>query len=141
MHEDRLCHPLAHTPLYGHLRILCRAAFGCDLDLCTTHGLDPHATVRGSERLVARAILIDGSLVASIAVEPLRPTHPLLSAQGVWNQAVFTLHSGESVQVAGKGAGRFPTAEAVLADLFSRYPKTAIFLVGFTAGRRKSSRT
>jgi homoserine dehydrogenase len=103
------------------LRILCRAAFGCDPDLCTTHGLDRHATVRGSERLVARAILIDGSLVASIAVEELRPTHPLLSAQGVWNQAVFTLQSGESVPVSGKGAGRFPTAEAVLADLFDAH--------------------
>ena len=77
--------------------------------------------MRGSERLVARAILIDGSLVASIAVEELRPTHPLLSAQGVWNQAVFTLQSGESVPVSGKGAGRFPTAEAVLADLFDAH--------------------
>lgn len=100
------------------LRILCRAAFGRDPDLCTTHGLDPRATVRDCERLVARAGLVDGSLIASIAVEALPPTHPLLSAEGVWNRAVFTLDSGESVHVTGKGAGRFPTAEAVLADLF-----------------------
>ena len=35
-----------------------------------------------------------------------------------WNRLVITRATGESVAVAGRGAGRWPTTEAVMADLF-----------------------
>ncbi len=60
----------------------------------------------GSERPAAR-----------VALSRLDRGDPLATVAGVYNAAVIELRDGTRELVRGKGAGRWPTAEAVLADL------------------------
>lgn len=55
---------------------------------------------------------------ASVRLKALDPDHFLAGARAEQNRALVTLGSGAVVRLGGKGAGRWPTAEAVLADLF-----------------------
>lgn len=99
------------------LQLVCRIAFGREPDDLSVSGLDSRASVSPFDRLVARAHWRSGRLVASVAVERLFEGHALLAAEGVWNLAMFRTLDGASHLARGKGAGRFPTAEAVFADL------------------------
>ncbi len=69
-------------------------------------------------RLVAKAIQeADGRVHASVQPVQLSDGHPLLSAQGVGNSLLITDGNGGTHQLTGAGAGKWPTAEAVFADL------------------------
>ena len=48
---------------------------------------------------------------------PLQEDHPLASCAGAENRLLLDLRSGERIVISATGAGRWPTAEAVLADL------------------------
>jgi homoserine dehydrogenase len=72
----------------------------------------------GAVRLVARLVSSGRYLHASISPRHLAPDHPLASVKDEENKAVIRLGSGRVEEVHGKGAGRWPTSEAVLADLF-----------------------
>lgn len=62
-------------------------------------------------------LLADGSLDAEIVLEALDLDHPLAGAKNEENRFLITDSSGHVHQVFGKGAGRWPTATAVFADL------------------------
>jgi len=47
----------------------------------------------------------------------LAQSHPLASVCGTQNRMLIELVSGETFVVSGTGAGRWPTTEAVVADL------------------------
>lgn len=110
------------------LRLLIQAAF--DVDHRTVEirrsGLSP-ATISEARknagdskplRLVARACRhANGAIAASIGVEALDPTHALASVHREGNALVLTTKAGRSHEVRGKGAGRWPTTQAVFADL------------------------
>ncbi len=110
------------------LVILARDGFGVDLDAGAIErtgilGLDP-AAVRAAAsvgrvyRLVA-ALRADGRGVAArVGPRLLDAGHPLASVRGEQNRVVIEPGDGEVVSVAGKGAGRWPTTESVLGDLF-----------------------
>lgn len=55
---------------------------------------------------------------ASVRLEALAPQDPLARAAREENAAVVELSDGERVVIRGKGAGRWPTAEAVFGDLW-----------------------
>jgi homoserine dehydrogenase len=44
-------------------------------------------------------------------------SHPLASVAGAQNRVLVELVSGETFVASGTGAGRWPTTEAVIADL------------------------
>lgn len=103
------------------LVLLARAAFGRSPIVRREGiaGLDPaevHAeAARGRRiRLVARC---DGT-DAVVRPEALPPSHPLASTRDEENRVVVTTRTG-TVLLHGKGAGRWPTAESVLADLLA----------------------
>jgi len=48
----------------------------------------------------------------------LPPDHPLARINGVENRLIVESQTGRTWDVRGRGAGRWPTTEAVLADLF-----------------------
>ncbi|GAB4519656.1 MAG: hypothetical protein Tsb0010_03950 [Parvularculaceae bacterium] len=58
---------------------------------------------------------------ASVRLEALPPDHFLAGARNEENRIVVTLSNGEAVKISGKGAGRWPTAEAVFADAMSAW--------------------
>lgn len=57
----------------------------------------------------------DGTL--TVALEAVEPGDPLHDVPGEWNAAEVFDHEGRAHVVRGRGAGRWPTAEAVVADL------------------------
>ncbi|OAB63242.1 hypothetical protein AY599_20700 [Leptolyngbya valderiana BDU 20041] len=56
-----------------------------------------------------------GSL--SVAIEPVEPGDPLFDLPGEWNAAEIIGSDGATTLVRGRGAGRWATAEAVVADV------------------------
>jgi len=64
---------------------------------------------------VARAERRNGQVIASVNFERATPDSPFFDLAGEWNALSLTL--AETVTVRGRGAGRWPTTEAVMADL------------------------
>ena len=108
------------------LQILARAAFGIELPL-VFHGLDESVAdsaravpVLGERlRQIARAERQNGRIVASVTFERVTAGSPFFDLAGEWNALSLTLGSGQTLTVRGRGAGRWPTAESVLADVFN----------------------
>jgi homoserine dehydrogenase len=69
-------------------------------------------------RLVAKCSESDSGLTASVKLTELPPGHPLARVTGVENGLIIEPKHGEPVSIYGVGAGRWPTTEAVMADLF-----------------------
>jgi homoserine dehydrogenase len=110
------------------LVILAQEALGERVDPATIDrdslvGLDP-ARVRSAAacgctlRLVARAHRSGSTLSTTVRLQQLPKDHPLAGATNEWNRLLVHTTDGTSTLVCGRGAGRWPTAEAVLADLF-----------------------
>jgi homoserine dehydrogenase len=110
------------------LILLARAAFGISLPLQAIErkgiqGLNRDALRSARERgrivrLVAECHRSSGRIAASVKPIELPPNHPLAQVNGADNRLVIEPEVGEPLVVSGKGAGRWPTTEAVMADLF-----------------------
>ncbi len=58
-----------------------------------------------------------GKVSASVSLKALPAEHYLAGAKGAQNRLVIALQGGHKCALRGLGAGRWPTAEAVMADL------------------------
>jgi len=111
------------------LVLLARAAFGADLDFAQISrsgiaNVDPKRVreIAGSQqvlRLVASVKAGRNRLFARVGAEPLEATHPLARARCEQNCLLIHRANGEAVLLHGKGAGRWPTTESMMADLFA----------------------
>jgi homoserine dehydrogenase len=109
------------------LILLARSAFGVSLSLqaVACEGVERIATTgpqavrrRGmSVRLVATCRRTAHGIEARVAPVELPETHPLASVAGAQNRLFVELVNGETFVASGTGAGRWPTTEAVIADL------------------------
>lgn len=73
----------------------------------------------GVVRLVARACLgNDGALQLEVGPQVLSPAHALGRLQGAGNGVCFEVAGQGVVTVRGEGAGRWPTAESIMGDVF-----------------------
>lgn len=112
-------HDAAHK-----IAVLCREAWGdgpVDLDPLGLSTIDADAIRTARERgqrirLVARCRREGDRIVARVAPEAISEDHPLGEARGAQNCVVVT-HSGGETILRGLGAGRYPTATSVVADL------------------------
>ena len=68
-------------------------------------------------RLVAGVWATDEGCEAKVELLSVDTSHPLAQCRGANNAIVITLRSGETIELRGRGAGRWPTAESVLGDL------------------------
>jgi len=68
-------------------------------------------------RYVARCYATETGIDASMKLEVLDASHYLVGARGEQNRAIIELEDGETWYVTGKGAGAWPTSEALLADV------------------------
>jgi homoserine dehydrogenase len=110
------------------LSLIAREAFGQPLSIEAIatrgiRGLSPRDASTASERnatlrLVARLRRDGESLRASLAPEEVSNADPLAATVAEGNCVIIETASGTSHVLRGRGAGRYPTAEAVLADLF-----------------------
>jgi homoserine dehydrogenase len=110
------------------LILLARAAFGVNLPFESIHrtGIDQleipaieNARKNGrSVKLVAECIRTVDGYDATVRPVELSPSHPFADARGADNCLLIETESGSKRLVRGRGAGRFPTTESVLSDLF-----------------------
>ena len=125
--EADLSLDLDGTDAAQKLVLIARSAFGVSLavDSIQREGIERLTAselraVRDqgrSVRLVATCRRIAQGVEARIAPAELPQGHPLASVAGAQNRIVVELVSGETFVVSGTGAGRWPTTEAVIADL------------------------
>lgn len=117
------------------LRVLARHAFGHDPDALRVHAFDAEALARGRDslsenctlRLVARAWKISHRVFGQLQLEALDTRDALAQVQPEWNRLLITRSTGQDVVVQGRGAGRWPTAEALMADLLDvRFARLAL---------------
>lgn len=69
-------------------------------------------------RLVASCERTAEGLSARVELLELPPDHPLAKPTGAGNALAIELADGEVTTIEARGAGRWPTSEAVLADLY-----------------------
>ncbi|MGH8135114.1 MAG: homoserine dehydrogenase [Steroidobacteraceae bacterium] len=107
------------------LRILCRHAFGSELTALDLQELSATSLAQALRdkrpgqflRIVARSRQVSTGLVGEVRLTAVDPDDPLASVHGEWNRLVVTRAGGSHAVVSGRGAGRWPTTEAVIADL------------------------
>ncbi|HEV3458341.1 MAG TPA: homoserine dehydrogenase [Thermoanaerobaculia bacterium] len=109
------------------LRLLARAAFGVDLAAGTVacRGIDAEGgtTVKAAHargqviRLLAECRREGGGVRAEVRPVALPARDFLAGARGEENRVVIERVGGPPLRLAGRGAGRWPTAEAMLADI------------------------
>ncbi|ANM31761.1 hypothetical protein ABI59_22665 [Acidobacteria bacterium Mor1] len=104
------------------IALLAEAAFGESPSLDAIRRDELSATTEVPEgnqrvRFVARAWRRSGRIQAEVVRRVLPATHPLASVEDEDNAVIFELADGTRHALGGKGAGRWPTAESVFADL------------------------
>ena len=110
------------------LILMARAAFDVSLPIHVItrkgiQGLNADSLKKARERgqtirLVAECEKTSGQLIASVSPVELPLDHPLAQVTGAENRLIIKREAGEQLIVFGTGAGRWPTTEAVMADLF-----------------------
>ena len=105
------------------LVLLARAAFDVDLPLSSIkkQGIENLTRIQNNghvTRLVAECRREAQGFSATVSPVELPFEHPLASVRGVENRLLIQSQTGRFWEVGGSGAGRWPTTEAVLADLF-----------------------
>lgn len=127
---------LSGTDAAQKLILLARAGFGVDLPLSSieTQGIqnlnaNQIRIARNNgriTRLVAECTRESHCFAAKVSPVELPLDHPLARVSGVENRLLFQFQPGKSWDVCGSGAGRWPTTEAVLADLFDLWRNAVV---------------
>ena len=102
------------------LILIAREAFGVDLEFgeIRRDGIENVSTNSSrTVRLLADCRRTETGLEASVGPVELDSDHPLASVTGVGNRLLIHSVNGRVWSVSGHGAGRWPTAEAIVADL------------------------
>lgn len=112
------------------IRLVARFAFNQAIELDDI----PQQTIDGfsAEGFSGRARRVatcwtdaDGSFHSKLELKDLPEDDFLAQAMGEEAHAVFTFDNGDVYRIRGKGAGRWPTTEAVMADLYDISAKTS----------------
>ena len=118
------------------LILLARAAFDLDLPLSSIHkqGIENLKADRIREaksngritRLVAECRRGPHGFAATVSPVELPFDHPLARIGGVENRLIIKSETERSWDICGRGAGRWPTTEAILGDLFDLHRESII---------------
>ena len=137
LHEE-----LSGTSAVRKLRLLARHAFGRDPDALHVESFNAEVLARARDsisenctlRWVARAWKISHRVFGQLQLEPLDTRDPLAQVQPEWNRLLITRSNGQELVIQGRGSGRWPTTEALMADLLDvRFAHLALTRPG---GRR-----
>jgi len=126
--DDLLGHDAARK-----LSILAREAFGHELDAIDVEPLNTAVLLRNQStqrenqtlRVVARAWKLGDKYFGQIRLEAAPTNDPFAQTRNEWNRLLITRANGADIAVSGRGAGRWPTTEAVVADLLQIYAQRA----------------
>lgn len=110
------------TDVRHKIELLARAAGWPPPRWLRVDEIDARAEKRALEeervRLVGSLDRADPGPVASIALRSCPEGRPLGEVEGEWNVLVLRFESGARIVLRGRGAGPWPTATAVLGDVF-----------------------
>jgi homoserine dehydrogenase len=121
------------TDVAQKLILLAHAAFDIPLSSIQKQGIENlkpkqirEAKNNGrATRLVAECRREVHGVVASVFPVELPSVHPLANVSGVENRLIVQSQNGRTWEVGGRGAGRWPTTEAVIGDLFDLWRESA----------------
>jgi homoserine dehydrogenase len=121
----RLHEELSGTSASRKLRILARHAFGRDPDAWHVVPLDAESLQRARDastgnctlRWIARAWTISHRVFGQLQLEALDIHDPLAQGPAEWDRLLITRSNGQDLVIQGRGGGRWPTVEALMADL------------------------
>ncbi len=124
---------LSGTDIEQKLILLAHAAFDIPVSSIQKQGIEnlKPKQVREAKnngratRLVAECRREVHGVVASVFPVELRLDHPLARVRGVENRLIVEFQNGRTWEVCGRGAGRWPTTEAVIGDLFDLWRESA----------------
>jgi len=105
------------------IRLVSLLAFGHtmaleDIERDTIENFVKPANMNGAMKRVSICTNQDGAVTGSLELKALPLDDFIAQARGEAAHAVFTFTDGEIYKIRGKGAGRWPTTESVMADLF-----------------------
>ncbi len=108
------------------LKILAWQGFDAALDKVALQSLTEHVAQQAWDaaragtklRQVARISRKESRITAAVEFERVDPRSLFGALAGEWNGMEVRYTSGKMVVVRGRGAGRWPTAEAAMADIF-----------------------
>jgi homoserine dehydrogenase len=109
------------------LKLIARAAFGHEADtevqVGGIAGVSAQRVVAARHvgrclRLVATCERLNGHIAGDVRLHELAQDEFLAAARGEDNRIEIETRSGEVIRLSGKGAGRWPTALAVLGDVY-----------------------
>lgn len=121
----RLHEELSGVNSVRKLRVLARHAFGQDPDALHVTPLDAESLQKARDslienctlRMVARAWKISHRVFGQLQLEALDTRDPLAQVPPEWNRLLITRSNGQEVVIQGRGGGRWPITEALMADL------------------------
>jgi homoserine dehydrogenase len=124
---------LSGTDVAQKLILLAHAAFDIPLSSIQKQGIEnlKPKQIREAKnndratRLVAECRREVHGVVASVFPVELPSDHPLANVSGVENRLIVQSQNGRTWEVGGRGAGRWPTTEAVIGDLFDLWRESA----------------
>jgi homoserine dehydrogenase len=124
---------LSGTDIEQKLILLAHAAFDIPLSSIQKQGIEnlKPKQIREAKnndratRLVAECRREVHGVVASVFPVELPSDHPLANVSGVENRLIVQSQNGRTWEVGGRGAGRWPTTEAVIGDLFDLWRESA----------------
>jgi homoserine dehydrogenase len=101
------------------LSLMIEAAFGewLEPEAISTRGIDAISGDLKGYKLIARGRRTKEGIIASVAPEVPLPGSFLREAKGAENRIEIELDGGQVIRLRGQGAGRWPTALSVVADL------------------------
>ena len=105
------------------IRLVSLLAFGKEITLDdiprdTIEGFSPTPPPKGAMKRIATCWLEGEELKTALELKDLPLDNFIAGAEGEEAHAVFTFDNGEVYKIRGKGAGRWPTTESVMADLY-----------------------
>ena len=89
-----------------------------DIPLDTIADFNPEAPAKGAWKRIANIWKDENGFSSALQLKDLSSHDFLANAEGEEAHAVFDFDDGDQYRIRGKGAGRWPTAESVMADLF-----------------------
>ena len=105
------------------IRLVSLLAFGQEITLDdiprdTIENFSLDKAPNGAMKRVATTWLENGEVKSKLELKDLPMSEFLAQADGEEAHALFTFKDGSTIAIRGKGAGRWPTTEAVMADLY-----------------------
>jgi len=105
------------------IRLIAMLAFGeaielSDIPMDTIEDFNPEAPAKGAWKRISKLWKDQNGFSSALELKDLSNNNFLAQADGEEAHAIFNFDDGDQYRIRGKGAGRWPTTESVMADLF-----------------------